>query len=165
MRRLIFIVLLVLISAVFASCSEKSINETGTAESTQSVSSVSLNGSQLHTIASPKSAADEYEWSTVDGNVEIIDAQGNPVISRDDISAFALVGSQDDDSYYEILLTDTGKGIMRSFSSSSSFDFTVDGEKLCSFIYEENGSETFEIGKDMTYDELCKAATKIRGLE
>ena len=118
--------------------------------------------SQLHTLASPKDSAD-VEWTPVYGEVFIADENGDEVLGKEEMKGFALVGSNDDDSYFEMMLSDMGKDMLKTLGNT--FSFYVDGEKLCDFTYEETSDGTFKFGESLSFEELKKAATKIRGLE
>ena len=160
MKKLLIVFICLMSVAMLCSCSK---NGSETASTTQETS-VQSDGtsSQLHTLASPKENGDA-EWTPVYGEVYIADVNGEEIFGKEEIRGFALIGTNDDDSYFEMMLSDMGKEILKT--QNGPFSFYVDGEKLCDFTYEETADGTFRFGDSLTFDELKKSATKIRGLE
>lgn len=106
----------------------------------------------------------EPEWAEVNCDIKLINGDSQVILSSEDFDTFAVVGTNDDDSYIEIKVTNDAVDIVKSsdlenatisinnkYSSSVTIDIsTFDGK--------------IEFGSPWSYDELCSLASTIRGL-
>lgn len=108
----------------------------------------------------------EPEWAEVDSDIALTDGENNMVVAAIDFETFALVGSNDDDSYIKIKLNDSGYKSLLEYTSitSNTFYLTLNGEEIEEITYADDVPNPIEFGHDKSYAQLCELAGAIRGL-
>lgn len=111
----------------------------------------------------------EPEWAEVDSDIALTDGENNIVVAAIDFETFALVGTNDDDSYIKIKLNDSGYKNLVEYTTytSNTLYLYLNGEKIDELTfdtYTDSAPNPFEFGHDISYNELCELAGAIRGL-
>ncbi|MBE6824801.1 MAG: hypothetical protein E7513_05590 [Ruminococcaceae bacterium] len=119
-----------------------------------------------HTLPPTEATIAEPEWVEVDCDIALVDSDGAVVVPAVDFETFALVGTNDDDSYIKIKLNDSGYMSLIEYTSitSNTFYLYLNGEEIEEITYADDVPNPIELGHDMSYQELCELATTIRGL-
>ncbi len=108
----------------------------------------------------------EPEYAEVACDIALIQSTTNTtILYADDFETFALVGSNDNDSYITLKLSDTATDIIKSTPDLSSLQLVVYGD-TCGDVEIDPTTFTGEIafGYDYSYEALCNLASTIRGL-
>lgn len=152
MKKLTLIILTVLLCVMFTACAEKEpdITEETTA----------------HTIPNTLPAVVEPEWAQVDCDIALVDADTNTVIlSAEDFTIFAVIGTTDEDSYIILQTTEDGKGTVNALTEVPALQLVVNGETKADVTFEAgNFTGEIEFGHAIPYQALCELASTMRGL-
>ncbi|MBR2714824.1 MAG: hypothetical protein IKB73_01300 [Ruminococcus sp.] len=153
MKKLTLIILAIMMCVMFASCAKEEVNNDDKSSTT-------------HTIPASESVNEaEPEWAEIDCDMTLVDAQGNIVLSGSDFETFALVGTNDDDSYILIKTSQEATDIVKTADPSSTLDLCINGNTVGGgSISPSEFNGEIKLGEDMTYETLCELANSIRGL-
>lgn len=150
MKRILSIIAVTLVCVCFASCTNKETPST-------------TDATIAHTLPPTENVSTEYEWAEIDCELAINDKDGNSVLYAEDFATFAVAGSTDEDSYIIIKVTDEATDMINTIGTSD-LSLTINNEVCYDVCFPEEFTGEFEIGKAMTYEQVCELATTIRGL-
>lgn len=118
-----------------------------------------------HTLPPTETVANlEPEWAEIDCNIKLINADSQVILSAEDFETFAVVGTNDDDSYIVVKVTDQAIDTVKSSDLSNSTISINDEYSSAISIDTETFEGKIEFGYEWSYDELCLIASSIRGL-
>ncbi len=150
MKRILSIIAVTLVCVCFASCTNKEAPS-------------NTDATIAHTLPPTENVSTEYEWAEIDCELAINDKDGNAVLYAEDFTTFAVAGSTDEDSYIIIKVTDEATDMINTIGTSD-LSLTINDEVCDDVCFPEEFTGEFEIGKAMTYEQVCELATTIRGL-
>lgn len=152
MKRYIAITLIIMICISLTACM-------GNTTPSEDVSSHTLPPTQASVTVEP-------EWAEVDSDIALTDSENNTIVVAADFETFALVGTNDDDSYIKIMLNDSGYKSLIEYTSitSNTFYLYLNGEEIEEITYASDVPNPIEFGHSKSYEELCQLAGAIRGL-
>ncbi len=151
MKKILSLLAVVLVCVSFCCCTNKE-DITPTVEPTTT-----------HTIPPTENASTEYEWAEIDCELALNDKGGNAVLYAEDFTTFAVAGSTDEDSRIIVKVTDEATDMINTIGAAD-LSLTINGESCDDVTFPEEFTGEFEIGNNMTYEQVCELATTIRGL-
>ena len=119
-----------------------------------------------HTLPPTQATIAEPEWAEVLCDIALFETATNtPVILNDDFDTFALVGSNDADSYIVLKVTEDALNTIKTNQSLSDLQLIINGDTVADIAIDP-ATFTGEIkfGENHPYDSLCILASQIRGL-
>ena len=119
-----------------------------------------------HTLPPTQATIAEPEWAEVLCDIALFETATNtPVILNDDFDTFALVGSNDADSYIVLKVTEDALNTIKTNQSLSDLQLIINGDTVADIVIDP-ATFTGEIkfGETYPYDSLCTLASQIRGL-
>ena len=119
-----------------------------------------------HTLPPTEAIDVEPEWAEVDCDIALFQtATSSPILYSEDFETFALVGTNDADSYIVLKLTDDAVNTIKSTQDLSDLQLIIYGDTVADIVIDPT-SFTGEIkfGETYPYDSLCTLASTIRGL-
>lgn len=153
MKRIILSLTLVILCLTFAGCKEE---EAAPPAPTQT---------QMHTIPPTEEINSELEWAPVDCDIVLNNSESQPVLYGDDFDTFALVGTNDDDSYIVIKLSEDATNAVKAMEKSDDMPLLIDNVEVAKISLDPtnfNGEITF--GIDDTILKLQEYANTMRAL-
>lgn len=157
MKKIIALILVLLFVLSLCACSSN--GNTGETQESET---------QLHQIASPKQD-NAVEWCKIDANVSVADMEETPILAEGDFDSFALLGVDNESSFIQVKLSEIGKEVLKKYLETvgeTTLSFNIDNEPVAYFTIDANGAnEDLKIGQEVSYQDLCDYATKLRGIE
>lgn len=119
-----------------------------------------------HTLPPTEASTPEPEWAEVLCDIALFETATNtPVLTGDDFETFALVGTNDADSYIVLKVSEAALNAITSTQSFSDLQLIINGDTVADITIDP-ATFTGEIkfGETYPYDSLCTLASQIRGL-
>ncbi len=156
MKKLVSITIIVALCVLMCACSTTTVAPPLEEETT------------THTLPPTQSETAEPEWAEVDSDI-ILSSGEEIVVGTQDFETFALMGSNDEDSYIILKVNDSGHKNILEYTSitSNTLYLYLNGEEIEELTidpYTDDVPMTIEFGHDKSYEELCELASIIRGL-
>ena len=152
MKRFVIILTLIILCLSFTACKEEAVKETPTQP-------------EKHTIAPSEIINNELEWAAVDCDIALNNAQAEPVLMGDDFDTFALCGSNDEDSYIVIKLSDDATKAVKTMPETENMPLLINNVEVAKINIDPanfNGEITF--GENDTINQLQEYANIMRAL-
>lgn len=119
-----------------------------------------------HTLPPTQATIAEPEWAEVNCDIALFETATNtPVILNEDFDTFALVGTNDADSYIVLKVTEEALNTIKANQALSDLQLIINGDTVADIVIDP-ATFTGEIkfGENHPYDSLCILASQIRGL-
>ena len=153
MKRLLTILLVAALAVITAACGGSTENK-ATQPATEA-------GTQLHTVP-PEEKPVQLEWAPVDCELQLM--SGDTMLAdQGAIPTFALSGSTDEDCALYFTLDAMTSGVLQQNGGAGCY-LTLDGEKLDGTLTFSEDCSEMTLAGGYSYDEMCRLATRIRGL-
>lgn len=119
-----------------------------------------------HTLPPTQASITEPEWAEVNCDIALFETATNtPVILNDDFETFALVGTNDEDSYITLKVSEDALNTIKSNQELSDLQLIINGDTVADLVIDpQTFTGEIKFGETYPYESLCVLASSIRGL-
>lgn len=118
-----------------------------------------------HTLPPTETVAEiDPEWAEVNCNIKLLSGNSNVILSGEDFETFAVVGTNDDDSYIVVKVTEQAIDTIKSSDFDNAVISINDTYNSSVNIDKSTFDGKIEFGSPWSYEQLCTIASNIRGL-
>lgn len=119
-----------------------------------------------HTLPPTQATIAEPEWAEVSCDIALFETATNtPILVNEDFQTFALVGSNDEDSYIILKVSEDAVNTVKSTQELSDLQLIINGDTVADLVIDpETFTGEIKFGENHPYDSLCVLASQIRGL-